>query len=698
MTNRLATATSPYLRSAAEQPIDWYPWGPEPFDRAVREVKPILLDIGAVWCHWCHVMDHESYEDRAVGELLDRDFVCIKVDRDERPDVDARYQRAIQGLSGQGGWPLTAFLTPQGEVFFGGTYFPPDGAHGRPGFLSVLRRVREVFAAEPERVRSQADEVRRFVERQLDDSGAGDADLDLLRRATRRMLALADRTHGGFGRAPKFPHPTALGFLLARSADPEPPEPAREVVIEALDRMALGGIRDHLGGGFHRYSTDERWIIPHFEKMSSDNSELLRLYAEGYAAFGRPLYAETARDILRWVGDVLTDPTGGYGASQDADVGPGDDGSYYTWSVAQIDEVLNPLEAKVAIARFGLGTHGRMPHDPTQNVLFVAEPVAAAAERGGLSPAEGSAQLERAVAKLRAARTERPTPFVDRTRYSGWNAMMAGAVLRAASVLGDGGIIAGGLDALRRLRTLTRDDGALAHGAGPVAGLLEDQVHAASAALDAFEVTGDPDWIDWARRLMDHAIAECWDTRDAGFADRPGSAPGPGLLTARAKPLQDNSAPAPNGVAGVVLGRLFELTRDPSWDEYRRRLLSAFATRSEELGLFAASYFQALDWAVSPVTHAVISGPAGDRVATAMHLAALATYLPRRVVVRVTPETRDRLAFGPELDPAVTDPRRVAGTICVGTRCLEPAFDPAAWAGRLDEAVGSLPPSPVAPD
>jgi uncharacterized protein YyaL (SSP411 family) len=685
MPNRLESAQSPYLRSAAHQPIDWHQWGPEPFEQAGREGKPVLLDIGAVWCHWCHVMDHESYEDPALADQLNRHFVCIKVDRDERPDVDTRYQRAVQALTGQGGWPLTAFLTPQGEVFFGGTYFPPDGRYGRPGFASVLGRVREVFATEPDRVRDQALEIRRLVEQELDDAAPGLADADLLQRASRRMVAFADRTSGGFGTAPKFPHPAAIGFLLARSVGEDDPS-LRAVVIEALDAMALGGIRDQLAGGFHRYSTDQRWVIPHFEKMSYDNSELLRVYADGHAALRRSLYAETARDTVRWVTEVLAEPTGGYGASQDADLEPGDDGSHYTWSLGQLDQALEPDEVRLAIVRFGLGTHGRMHHDPSQNVLFIAEPIETVAQRVGLPVEATEHQLAIVTDKLRAARAARPRPFVDRTRYAGWNAMMASAMLRAGLLLEDEKAVAHALGSIDRLRAATSENGTIDHGQGGLHGLLEDQVQAAAAGLDGFEATGDPGWLEWAERLMERAIATCWDQANSGFFDRPDGHE-PGLLTARARPLHDNPTPSGNGVAAVVLSRLHQLTHASRWEDHRRQLLAAFAGRAEELGLFAATFFQALDWATAPAAHLVITGPADDPSARAMHRLALAAYLPRKVVVRITPANRDRLRVTPAIEGILTRPERVSAYLCIGTQCLEPAADSTAWSARLEQAL-----------
>ncbi|MGH7754622.1 MAG: thioredoxin domain-containing protein, partial [Gemmatimonadales bacterium] len=320
MANRLASASSAYLKSAAGQPVDWFPWSEEAFAKAKAENRPVLLDIGAVWCHWCHVMDHESYEDAALAAYLNQHFVCIKVDRDERPDVDARYQRAVSALTGQGGWPLTAVLTPDGQVFYGGTYFPPDdNRFGRPGFRTVLERVLEAHRTEADRIADSVRQIREHVATSLDEAKPGPYAPALVDQAVDRMVRLFDIRYGGFGDAPKFPHPAAIELCLARWWDTRH-QWLRDVVEKTLTGMAHGGIRDHVGGGFHRYSVDERWIVPHFEKMSYDNSELLHAYLSAYQAFGAPLYREVAEGIVAWATEVLFDGARGlFGSSQDAD-------------------------------------------------------------------------------------------------------------------------------------------------------------------------------------------------------------------------------------------------------------------------------------------------------------------------------------------------------------------------------------------
>jgi uncharacterized protein YyaL (SSP411 family) len=690
--NHLGQSASAYLRSAAHQPIHWYPWGREAFNLAQTQDKPILLDIGAVWCHWCHVMDGESYENPALAELLNREFVCIKVDRDERPDVDARYQRAVQAMTQQGGWPLTAFLTPTGEVFYGGTYFPPDGKYGRPGFRTVLLSVLEAFRSRRDQVNAQAGAIRRGLESHLDESAPGELSSDVLDSAVSQMSRAFDPVHGGFGSQPKFPHPGAITFLLHRWFD-QPNETVRTIVDRTLQGMARGGMYDQLGGGFHRYSVDAGWIVPHFEKMAYDNSELLKAYLDAYALFGLEEYGEVARGIVRWVREVASDPPGGYAASQDADVGLEDDGGFFTWTRDEAAAVLTPQEFDVASAYYDIGTAGEMQHDPSRNVLFVATTVSSIALRTGRSEADTRDLLRSAREKLSRARSQRAAPFVDRTRYTNWNAMMVSAMLRAAAVLED----AWARDhALRTLALLEKESSsgpdAVTHIPGGLGGLLEDQVFTAAAALDAYEMTGDRPWLDWAERLMDRVWSDYWDETEAGLWDTARfEGEQHGLLPARAKPVQDAPTPSPNGVAGVVAARLRELTGAPHWQERAEALVRAFAGRAGELGLYAATYLLAVDWQLTPATHLVIIGDERDPVADRMHRAALAGFIPRRVVQRLAP---DRVAAGslpPALAGMVSAGRASRGYACTGTSCSQPAEELDSWLSTLEALRPSVP-------
>ena len=574
-TNRLADSDSAYLQSAAHQPIHWYPWGPEAFAAAQTADKPVLLDIGAVWCHWCHVMDGESYENPELAGFLNDNFICIKVDRDERPDVDVRYQRAVQTLTQQGGWPLTAFLTPKGEVFFGGTYFPPDGKYGRPGFRSVLASVLDAYRARPDQVQVQAQAIRRVLEEHLDESAPGEVGPETLDAAVDQMVRIFDPVNGGFGSQPKFPHPGALTLLLHRWYD-QPSEQIRTVIDRTLQGMARGGMYDQLAGGFHRYSVDARWIVPHFEKMSYDNSELLKTYLDAYALFAHEEYGQVARGIVRWVREVMADAEGGYAASQDADVGLDDDGDYFTWTRDEAAAVLSPDELEIAAAYYDIGTAGEMHHDPGKNVLFISATVSDLTQRTGKSMETIESLLSSAQDKLRAARARRTAPFVDRTRYTNWNAMMASALLRAGAALADDWCRSHALLTLTRLRRENQEGDRVAHTPGGIHGLLDDQVQTAAAALDAYETTGQREWLEWSERIMDRVWSDYWDGDRGGLFDTARGRTGDeGLLPARAKPVQDTPTPSPNGVAGIVVARLHEFTGDSRWKQRGEELVRA---------------------------------------------------------------------------------------------------------------------------
>ena len=419
--NRLGEATSAYLRSAQHQPVAWQEWGEEAFARAQAERKAVLLDIGAVWCHWCHVMDRESYENPGVAALINDHFIAVKVDRDERPDVDVRYQAAVAAISGTGGWPLTAFLTPEGRPYFGGTYFPPEDRYGRPGFPRVLASMAEAYYHRQDEVEESADSVMVAIQESEILSGhAGSSDEALLEKILESILRQFDPRHGGFGAQPKFPNPAALDLLIDAATRPGPlAARAREAAEVTLFRMAAGGIHDQLAGGFHRYSVDERWIVPHFEKMAYDNSELLRVYAHGFQSFLNPRLARVAAGTLQWMDDWLSDrEQGGFYASQDADHSLEDDGDFFTWTRAEAAAVLLPGEFEVAAAMYHLRAVGDMHHNPAKNVLHVVAEVDEVAERLGRPVETVREQFAAARKKLYAARRTPPPPDLDKNLYT----------------------------------------------------------------------------------------------------------------------------------------------------------------------------------------------------------------------------------------------------------------------------------------
>src|SRR5690348_4447519 len=438
--NSLANASSSYLRSAMHQPVRWHEWSEAAFEAARRENKPILLDIGAVWCHWCHVMDRESYDDPEISQIINERYIAIKVDRDERPDIDSRYQVAVQAISGQGGWPLTGFLTPDGKPFYGGTYFPPHDHYGRPSFKRVLITISDTFREKNGHVLEQAGLVENAIRHSESFEGkTGEISAAAVQEIVDAALRMFDDQNGGFGSAPKFPHPSILDLLidqLVRSEKTEEGARLSTVITTTLEKMARGGVYDQLAGGFHRYSVDERWVVPHFEKMSYDNSELLKNYVRAYQATGNPFFANVARDIIRWMDEWLSDPErGGFYASQDADISLDDDGDYFTWTLEEAKAVLNDQEAQVACLHYDITEVGEMHHNPAKNVLFERASLNEIASRLNLPVDRVREILEIAKQKMYASRMNRPTPYIDQTVYVGWNSLCISAYLQAARVL-----------------------------------------------------------------------------------------------------------------------------------------------------------------------------------------------------------------------------------------------------------------------
>src|SRR5580692_11009177 len=498
--NSLAKASSAYLRSAMHQPVQWQEWGEAAFEKAKAEDKPILLDIGAVWCHWCHVMDRESYESADTAKIINDQFIAVKVDRDERPDVDTRYQAAVSAISGQGGWPLTAFLTPDGKPYFGGTYFPPSDQHGRPGFPRVLLTMAEAFQKRRDEVNESAVSVMAAIEQNESFMGrAGNPGPELVAKLVSSALKQFDARSGGFGSQPKFPHSGAIDLLLDVASRvsvggiDDASEAAKNAAMVTLQKMAKGGIYDHLAGGFHRYSVDDRWVVPHFEKMAYDNSELLKNYVHAFQTFVEPEAARVAREMVRWMDEWLSDrERGGFYASQDADFSLDDDGDYFTWTLDEATEALAAEELAIAASYYDIGEIGDMHHNVRKNVLHIKQPLSAVAKKAGVSEDDARKLLESAKGKLYAARLKRPTPYVDKTIYVGWNGMMISAYVEAGRVLDMPEVRAFALKTLDRVLADAWDAKAgLAHvvaygeqgGSGArVAGVLEDYVFLGHAA------------------------------------------------------------------------------------------------------------------------------------------------------------------------------------------------------------------------
>jgi uncharacterized protein YyaL (SSP411 family) len=685
--NRLVKEASPYLLQHAYNPVDWWPWSDEALAEAKRRDVPILLSIGYSACHWCHVMERESFEDPSIARVMNELFVSIKVDREERPDLDQIYQLVVQLLGRSGGWPLTVFLTPSQEPFFGGTYFPPESRYGTAGFPDVLRAISAAYQDRRDEVVGQAAELTRAlasVGKGEDGAAAYEPGPDLLERASRQLLRRFDEAHGGFGGAPKFPNTMPLEVLLRRGVL-EGDGAAREAARMQLEAMRAGGIWDHLGGGFHRYATDERWIVPHFEKMLYDNALLLRAYVDGARAFGSAAFADTARAIAAYVEREMTDREGGFYASQDAD-SEGEEGKFFVWDEAELRAALGEDEEAIlaAIDHFGITPAGNFEEHgrPTfHTVLHDARPPGAVAARRGVTEAEARAAIARARAAMFAARERRPRPFRDEKILTSWNALMIGAMAEAGAALGEPRLVAAAERALAfvEARLVVRDGRARA---GRLAkrdeatglwivkekGFLDDHAYLANAALDVYEVTGDPARARLARELVDATLEAFWTSAD-GFFFTPED--GETLIT-RSKDPYDNAAPSGASMAARALLRLGALV-DAKYTEIAARELARVAPAALANPLGYGQTLAELDRLVRGSIDVVLVGPRGDARTRALAGAVFGRWLPNRTVAWIDPDeehsSRAACALLAEGKPPATEP---AAYVCRGRSCSLP--------------------------
>jgi len=692
-TNALAKASSAYLRSAMHQPVQWHEWSEEAFAKAVAEDKPILLDIGAVWCHWCHVMDRESYEDPALAEVVNENFVAIKVDRDERPDVDSRYQAAVQSMAGQGGWPLTAVLTPDGKPFFGGTYFPPEDRYGRPSFARVLTTMANVWKTKRDEVAETAGSVMAAIEHGETFAGrSGQLSLGLVDKLVQHAVSQFDPHHGGFGSQPKFPHPSAIDLLIDNAVRIGN-EAAKKTAVVTLGKMARGGVYDQLAGGFHRYSVDERWVVPHFEKMLYDNAGLLKNYAHAYQSWVDPEFARVAKDIIRWMDAELSDrERGGFYASQDADINLDDDGDYFTWTHAEAAAGLTPEELRVAELYYDIGPVGDMHHNPRKNVLHVKYTLEETANRLKLDFTGAEALLSAAKAKLFAVRFERTAPFIDKTVYASWNAMAISAYLHAGRVLNLSASIEFALKTLDRIlaegwnettglvHVISCADGKPAK--QPIAGVLDDYAFTIEACIDAWEATGELCYYQAAAAIGDAMVDRFYDSVGGAFfdAELPPDGKVLGALSARRKPLQDTPTPAGNPSAAIALLRLEHLSGRKDLREKAEDTLENFAGIVEHFGLYAGTYGLALEQYLLPPTQVVVIGQDPDAT-LALEATATAGYAVNKCVICLKPDQVNAESLPPVLAetlpslPGIDGGSPAIAIVCRNNACKPPIAD-----------------------
>jgi len=695
--NRLVFEASPYLRQHARNPVDWYPWGPEALARAQREDKPIFLSVGYATCHWCHVIEHESVEDAATAALMNAHYVCVKVDRGERPDLDAAMMTATQLFTGRGGWPNSLWLTSDGKPWFCGTYFPrEDRGPQRPGFKSMLIALREIWDTRRADALAQADTVVEAIVKSgaLPDAVSGaPAGRALVDAALSQLAADFDPVQGGFGGAPKFPPHQALALLLdehARSGD----EALLRMATRTLEAMAAGGIHDQLGGGFHRYSTDARWLLPHFEKMLSDNALLLPMYAEAARRTGRGDFAAVARGIAGWALRDMRDAAGGFHTALDAD-SEGEEGRFYVWTLDELRSALGRSEGDRFAARYQVQSDGNFLEEATgqrtgANVLCLSEPPDERDEaEEDVETAGLSGSMEEARKTLLAVREGRVRPSRDEKILTDWNGLMISALARGAFITGEKRYE----EAARRaadflLSTLCTRDGALLHrycgGEAGIPGHLEDYAFLAQGLLDLYEATFETRYLEEAVRLTRRMIDRFHDSGHGGFFFTADDAE---ALIVRAKDVQDGAIPSGNSVAALNLLRLARITGDASLERAAQGVFSFFASTVKRIPSGFTQYLMALEFAHAPGREVVVAGAPGSEETRAMTRALASGFRPGVTllfrpageadpsIVRIAPFLRDHEALE----------GRATAYVCTDHRCLQPTTDPAEMI-RLIEA------------
>ncbi len=684
-TNRLAKETSPYLLQHAHNPVDWFPWGPEALEKAKAEDKPILLSVGYSACHWCHVMEHESFEDPETARLMNELFVNIKVDREERPDVDQIYMQAVQAMTGHGGWPMTVFLNPDGVPFYGGTYFPPADRHGLPAFARVLRAIAEAYRNKKGEV---VESGRQLVE-QMRQAGRLRASLALLTEeilfpAFQALSSEFDDRDGGIGRAPKFPQPMIWEFILRfwkRTGNTR----ARQMLTRTLTRMARGGMYDQVGGGFHRYSVDAQWLVPHFEKMLYDNGQLARLYLHAWLAAGDPEYRRIAEETLDYILREMTHPDGGFYSAQDAD-SEGEEGKFYLWTPAEIRGVLGPGdEARAALRYWGVEDG---PNFEGRNILFVPGEPAEVAAALGFSEAELAGLISRSRQKLNAAREPRVHPGRDDKVLVAWNGLACRTFAEAGRVLGRPDYTQAAVRNAEFILSAMRKDGRLYRSwkdsQAKVLGYLEDYAMLADALLAVYEATFDLKWLEQARNLADEMLRLFWDKEQEGFFD---TGVDHERLVVRPRNLFDNAVPCGSSVAAEALLRLAVFTGE---EGYERLALQALRPMADLIGRHPAGFgrwLAALDFHLGPVVEVALVWPGSADGLDGLLREVFGRYLPNRVVVG----RQDKDAAAPERVPLLESRSAVHGKatayVCRRYVCQAPTTDPEVLARQLSGEV-----------
>jgi hypothetical protein len=680
-TNRLIHETSPYLRQHAHNPVDWYPWGPEALAQARAENKPILLSVGYSACHWCHVMERESFEDQATAQLMNQYFVNIKVDREERPDIDAIYMQAVQALTQHGGWPMTVFLTPNGEPFYGGTYFPPEPRYGMPSFPQVLEAMHDVWINQQEDAVSSA----RDLAQQLSDAAQippSNISLtpQLLDRAASAIQKRFDQRHGGWSDAPKFPAPQTIDFLL-RTYQRDNDQTTLQQVETTLIKMAYGGMYDQLGGGFHRYSVDDHWLVPHFEKMLYDNAQLARAYVHAYQLTGNAEYRRIVEETLDYVKREMTAPEGGYYAAQDAD-SEGVEGKFFVWSLDEVRQALGQ-DAALFAQIYDVTARGNWEHT---NILHLPRPLEDIARVTGQPLDRLREIVDRGKRKLFALREQRIHPGRDDKVLTNWNGLMLGAMAECGRVLGRSDY----LDSARRnaefVLTTMRQDGRLLHtykdGQAKIHGFLSDYALYAEGLLVLYRATFETRWLSAAHELAEYMLDHFWDNTDGGFFQTSDQHE---VLIARPKDLFDEAVPSGNAVAANVLLQLAALIGDPEYDRRARATIELVTGGLQRYPSAFATMLNALDFALAtPREVAIIGDPAQPD--TQRFFAALnERFMPNVIIAAATPDDTTASELIPLLRERPQQNGQPTAYVCRSFVCSLPTTDVATMVRQLDE-------------
>jgi uncharacterized protein YyaL (SSP411 family) len=684
MPNRLAEEKSPYLLQHAGNPVDWMPWDENAFAKAKAEEKPVFLSVGYATCHWCHVMAHECFEDPEVADVLNRDFVSIKVDREERPDVDSVYMKVCQALTGSGGWPLSVFLTPDKKPFFAGTFFPKTSKLGRPGFLDVLANISRLWQEDRNKILATSENITEAIRPR---AGSQKVELDrkVLEKAYWQMAGSFDPKWGGFGAAPKFPTPHHLTMLL-RWHLREPNSKALQMVETTLQAMRKGGIWDHLGLGFHRYSVDERWLAPHFEKMLYDQALLAIAYLEAYQATGKELYAQTAHDIFAYVLRDMTSPEGGFYSAEDAD-SEGEEGLFYVWAPEQVKQVLgNNDTAQLFCKYYDIGEQGNFEHG--RSIIWENKQLKPLAQHFGLSEEDASHRLVQARKKLYAEREKRERPLKDDKVLTSWNGLMIAALAKGAAVLGQEEYETAAARAAGFILDNMRDhEGRLCRrwrqGETKGIGYLDDYAFLIWGLIELYEAAFDPAYLEAALDLADQAGRLFWDDLHHGYFFTPHH--GEDLIV-HEKDLYDGATPSGNSVMALNLLRLARLTGDSAWEKKADRLMAAMSAQVAQHPMAYTQFLVALDYAMGPSWEVVVVGEPKAAPTRALISVAQKRFLPTRaLLLKPGGEAGQRLArlapFTAEMEPVQDG---AAAYVCRDFACQRPVSDPKELAKALE--------------